>query len=78
MTDRLGISIDWEELAWDHGFRGQYATMLQTWYTDNRMTQEEIGRRLGLSGSAISKQLRSLCIEIVPPRNPNCGKGARL
>jgi hypothetical protein len=70
--------VDWEELAWDHGFLGHVHTMLYTWYIEHRMTQEEIGRKLNIAASTVGKKLRLLNIEISPPRNPACGRGARI
>ena len=72
------LELDWEDLAWDHEFRGDDKAMLSHWYTNENQTMLEIGERIGICATTVSKRMRALGIEIKPPRNQNCGRGPRL
>ncbi len=73
-----GCKIDWEDLAWDHGFRGNDKAMFLQWYHGDRLSMEEIGRKIDICATTISRRIRDLGIKILPPRNKNCGRGPRI
>ena len=73
-----GCKMDWEDLAWDHEFRGDDRAMFIQWYHVDQMTMEEIGRKIEICATSVSRRMRDLGIEVRPPKNHNCGRGPRL
>ena len=73
-----GQSIDWEDLAWDHGFKGDDRAMLEYYYNTENLIMIDIGQKIAMSASAVSRRMRELGINVVRRQNPNCGRGPRL
>jgi hypothetical protein len=63
--------IDWEELAWERGFKGDEKLMLQTMY--ETMGHVEMGEILGCHAATIKTRMIQLKIELRPlnSRLPN-------
>jgi hypothetical protein len=78
MSPQPGLKIDWEELAWDHGFKGDDGEMFSAWYNRDRLTMVEIGERIDVCSTTVSRRMRELGIKLDPKRNANCGRGPRL
>ena len=70
--------MDWEDLAWDHEFKGDDKAMFTQWYNEEQLTMEQIGERIEICATTVSKRMKALGIDIKPPRNQNCGRGPRL
>ncbi len=77
-TQHNGLKIDWEDFAWDHGFNGDDEEMLFQMYHVQRLTMEQIGDKIGICATTISRRMRDLKIEVRPTRNHNSGRGPRL
>lgn len=73
-----GIKIDWEDIAWEHGFKGDDEEMLFQMYYVHKLTMVEIGEKIEVCATTISRRMRDLGIEIKPKHNPNCGRAPRL
>jgi hypothetical protein len=73
-----GQSIDWEDLAWDHDFKGNDRAMLEHYYNIENLTMVEIGRKIEVNATTISRRMKELGIEVVRKVNANCGRGPRL
>ena len=78
-----GVKIDWQDLAWENGFRsselqGDDKSMFTQWYNEENMTMETIGERIGICATTVSRRMRDLGIKIEPKRNNNCGRGPRF
>jgi hypothetical protein len=59
-----GCKIDWEDIAWEHEFKGDDREMLDYWYHAEGLTMAEIGRKLDISDVTISKRMKELRIEV--------------
>lgn len=57
--------IDWQELAWDHGFKGDDKAMLSHFSHTLRLSQVKIGLKLNLCSATIGKRMKLLNIEII-------------
>ena len=71
--------LDWEDIAFDHGFQSDKELFLQ-WYKEEKQSMETIGRKLGLCASTISKRLKFLSVPINQDYGPRAGilQGPRL
>ena len=59
-----GQKIDWEDLAWDHGFHGDDKQMLDHWYHTQGLTMVEIGRKIDICDATIGKRMKGLGIKV--------------
>ena len=66
--------VDWDDLAHDRGF-DKPALMLAYFYLHLGLTQEEIGRELGISAGIVGQQMKYCGI---PVRKPGGGKLGEL
>jgi hypothetical protein len=78
-----GEKINWQDIAWEQGFKtddleGDDKAMFIQWYHDEHMSMVEIGKRIDICATTISRRMRHLKIEVRPPKNHNCGRGPRL
>ena len=66
MSRQAGLyKIDWQELAWDNGFKGNDKAMLIHFHHTKRLSQAKIGLILNLCDATISKRMRLLQIEVI-------------
>lgn len=78
MTSIPGQKVDWEELAWDQGFKGDDRAMLSQWHYDDRLTMVAMGRRLNLCDTTVSKRMKELGLQLKPVPNSVNNRGPRL
>lgn len=70
--------VDWEDLAWDQGFKGDDKAMLSHYHHTERLTQVAIGKILNLCDATIGKRMRLLNIEVIKYKTPLAYRGPRL
>lgn len=63
MAERTYYRIDWEDLSYENGFTDD-KTMLEEWYNCEQMTQEAIGRKLGICAKRVGEQMRLYGISV--------------
>lgn len=73
-----GIKIDWEDLAWNHNFQGDYIKMLKDFHHKQCLTVNKIGELLNLAGSTVSRHMKRFGVEVIVRHNPNSGRSPRL
>jgi hypothetical protein len=74
-------AVDWEELAWEKGFKGNVKQMLTKLHYEDRLSLEKMGRVLGLCGSTVGKHMKKMKLEVIktpsnlPSYTPRLPKG---
>jgi hypothetical protein len=66
---RNHYKIDWQEVAWDHGFKGDDEEMLFQWNHVHKLSMEEMGKKIGVCATTVSKRMR--LHKIVPAKIVN-------
>jgi hypothetical protein len=66
LPPRSEYKIDWEDVAWDHGFKGDYKGMLHHWYHVEKLSQTKIGERLGVCAKTVSDQMKKVGVQCRP------------
>ena len=64
MSKYSGVRVDWEDLAWDHEFRGDDKAMFTQWYNEDNLTMEQIGERIEICATTVSRRMKALGIDI--------------
>lgn len=59
------IRTDWEELAYDHGFKDDDKAMLTQWHHVDRLTINKIALKLEMSSMTVWKRMKLLEVEIM-------------
>ena len=67
MTMNRSDKLDWEDIAWNHNFKGDDKAMLTYFHHTKSLSQEKIGTLLNVAASTIGKRLKLLNILIIKP-----------
>lgn len=73
MSKGMWARVDWEDLSFEHGFKDAQE-MLYDFYQLRKMTQEEIGLKLDVSGKVVGLKMREYSI---PVRKPGSRPGEK-
>lgn len=63
MGPRLGQAIDWDDVAHDNGFASD-RDMLIHWHHVERLSQEAMGRRIGVCAGTIGSRMKKIGVEV--------------